>query len=149
MFLERKQDLSVYYWLVNLFSDAPFINIEDGYPETDFVIPTVAVEWSNISLFPLEMGNKKGFQRRMWFIEIFAETKSQRDDISYRILNAIEDNIPVNDYDEGFPPNISPTQLGCLIPQSIKVEIIRVIPELVDKLYWRAVVSFTAEYTQI
>jgi len=64
MYLERKQDLSVYYWLVNLFSDAPFINIEDGYPETDFVIPTVAVEWSNISLFPLEMGGLSKFLLR-------------------------------------------------------------------------------------
>ena len=148
MYLERKQDLSIYYWLVDLFSDVSFVTIEDGYPETELTIPTIAVEWSMIDLSPLELGNRSGLQRRVWFIEIFAENKSQRDDFGYRIMNAIEDNIPVYDYDEGFPPSVSPTQLGCLIPQRIKMEIIRVIPELVDKLYWRAVISFTAEYTQ-
>ena len=139
----------MYYWIEDLFSDATFINVEDGFPTEDFVIPTIAIEAHNINVYPLEMGNRKGYQRRIWFLDIFAENKSQRDDYGYRILQSIEDNIPVYNYDEGFPPSVVPTQIGCLIPIEIEMKIVRVISELVDKLYWRSTVHFTAEYTQI
>jgi hypothetical protein len=149
MYIERKKDLSVYYWVVDLFSDASFITITDDFPTNELVIPSIAVEAKQLNRVPFEMGSRVGKETVMWVINIFGENKSQRDDFGYRIINAIEDNIPVNDYDEGFPPSVTPTQIGCLIPRSIKMEIIPVIPELVNKLYWRAVVTFTAEYTQI
>jgi len=42
----------------------------------------------------------------------FAQTKAQRDEIGYRILDSLEQCIPVYDYDEGFPPDTTPTNLG-------------------------------------
>lgn len=146
MYLERKEDLSVYYYLVDLFSDTSFMHIVDGFPESNLELPTVAVEASTIDTYQLELGNKNRYQDRTWFIDVFAVNKSQRDDIAYRIMNSLEDCIPVYDYDEGFPPEVSPTQLGCLQVQDIRLQIVRVFPELTGSLYYRATVSFTAIY---
>jgi len=148
MYQERKEDLSVYYWAVDTFSDAPFINIEDGFPDTDLTIPTVSVDVKTIDTIPGELGNRKRIKLRIWYIDIFAADKSQRDEYAYRVLNELESNVPVYDYDEGFPPNVSPSQIGCLIPQHIKLDIIKVMPELVDKLYYRSTVSFMAIYSR-
>jgi len=149
MYLERKQDLSIYYWLKDdIFSDAPFINIKDGFPTEGLSLPTVAVEGSDISIGPFELGNPYGIKYRIWDIDVFGENKSQRDEYAYRILNEVENKIPVYDYDEGFPPDVTPTKLGILIPERIKMEIIRVDPNLVSTLYWRATISFVAIYEQ-
>lgn len=150
MYLERKQDLSIYYWLKDsIFVDAPFINIADGFPTQGLELPMVAVEGSDINIGPFELGNPYGIKYRIWDIDVFGENKSQRDEYGYRILNEVENKIPVYDYDEGFPPDVTPTQIGILIPERIKMEIIRVDPNLVSDLYWRATVSFVAIYEQI
>ena len=79
----------------------------------------------------------------------YTNNKSQRDELAYRLLNGLEACIPVYDYDEGFPPDVSPTELGCLEVEDLKLQIILVFPELVDTLYWRATVSFVATYNQL
>lgn len=148
MFSERKQDLSIYYWLKDdVFADTPFINIKDDFPTEALVLPTISVVSKSLRIFPYEIGNYKGLEPRVWYIDIFAQSKSQRDDFGYRILNRIEEDIPVYDYDEGFPPDVAPTQIGCLIPTEIRMEVIRVIPELVTTLYYRATISFEATYS--
>jgi len=149
MNIERKKDLSIYYWLTNLFSTAPFVKIEDGFPVSDLQVPCVSVESQQLVLNPLELGNHHGYRRVLYRIDVFAENKSQRDEMGYRILDNIEDVIPVYDYDEGFPPSVSPTQIGVLLTDDIKMQIIRVNPNLVSKLYWRAAVTFTALYQTI
>ncbi len=150
MYLERKQDLSIYYWLKDdIFADAPFINIEDGFPTESLEVPSISVEGSDINIGPFELGNPHGIKYRIWDIDIFGENKSQRDEFGYRILNEIENKIPVYNYDEGFPPDVTPTKTGVLIPERIKLEIIRIDPNLVSDLYWRATVSFVAIYEQI
>jgi len=150
MYLERKQDLSIYYWLKDdIFSDAPFIHITDGFPTRNLQLPSISVEGSDINIGPFELGNIYGIKYRIWDIDIFGENKSQRDEYGYRILNEVENKIPVYDYDEGFPPAVTPTKIGILIPDRIKMEIIRVDPNLVSDLYWRATVSFVAIYEQI
>jgi hypothetical protein len=131
-----------------LFSSIAFVNIEDGYPEKGVTIPTVAVESLDTETYPFELGNSKRIANRVWDIDIYALNKTQRDEFSYLIMDALEENIPVNDYDEGFPPSVSPTQLGCLEVDTIRTEIIRILPELVDKYYYRATVSFTAMYNK-
>jgi len=148
LYLERLEDLSVYYWLIDKFADAPFINIEDGFPNEDLTIPTISVEVDVIDTTPGELGNRKRIKLRVWYIDIFAHDKSQRDEYAYRVLNELESNIPVYDYDEGFPPDVSPSQIGCLIPEQIKVEVIKIMPALVDKLYYRSTVSFMAIYSR-
>ena len=149
MHIERKKDLSVYYWLVDLFSDAPYIAINDGYPETGLVIPSVVSDYRNIKPLPYEMGNSNQMFHRLWVIDVYGQNKSQRDDFGYRIATALQDSIPVYDYDEGFPPDVTPTQLGSLLPEQIQLIPIKVMPELVTKLYYRATVTFVAEYSLI
>jgi hypothetical protein len=141
---ERKKDLSIFYWLVDLFSDASYINVVDGFPQGELVLPTVAVEYKRISLDEFELGNLTQLFERVWFIEVFAINKSQRDDIGYRIIRALQNPIPVYDYDEGFPPAVSPTKIGALLPRRIKLDPVIILPEITTKLYYRAVVSFEA-----
>ena len=150
MYIQRKQDLSIFYWLQDdVFKDVNFITFVDDFPATDLVIPTVSVEAKELNLVPFELGNRHGLTDRVWFIDIFGANKSQRDEFGFRILERIEENIPVYDYDEAFPPAVTPTKIGVLIPRKIKMQWVRVIPELVSELYWRSVISFEAEYQSV
>ena len=144
MDLERKKDLSVFHWLVDLFSDTSYVNVVDGFPVGELVVPTVSIEYKNISLTPFEMGTQQELFDRAWYSNIFAINKSQRDDFGYRVIRALQYSIPVYDYDEGFPPAVSPTQIGSLLPRRIKLDPIIILPQLTTKLYYRAVVSFEA-----
>lgn len=146
MDIERKKDLSIFYWLQDLFSDVSYVNIEDGYPTEGLEIPTVSVEGGVIKPRPHEMGNRNRVFKRLWLIDVFATNKSQRDEFAYRVLRALQDVIPVYDYDEGFPPP-TPTKLGVLDAQSISGVPVQIFPEMTEKLYFRFSISFTAEYS--
>lgn len=146
MYLERKQDLSIYYWLDGLFSSYSSVTVNDGYPDGDLVLPAVVVEGQPIVLNPLEMGNRTSKRLRLWSIDVYATNKAMRDEFTSYILDNIEDGIIVYDYDEGFPPDVSPSQLSTLRPIEIRVDPIRVFPDLVEKLYWRTRINFMTEY---
>ena len=147
MDIQTKQDRSVYYWLVDLFSDAPFINIVDEYTGGDLTPPTVAVKTGVMNGVPFELGNKLTKDYKIWFIDIYAKNVTQRNDFAYRVYNAINQGIPVYDYDEGFPPDVAPTQLGALNLVEKKHTPIEVIPELPEKMYWRGQVTLFLEYS--
>jgi len=152
MFLERKQDLSIYYYLKDEILIPPYdtVLVVDGYPEQDLVIPSVAVVNQTLTIEPFELGNRRGQRIRVWNIDVFAANKAQRDEISSIIINGLEDiRIAVYDYDEGFPPTVSPTQLGVLIPSNIEILTIRIFPDLVEKLYWRSSIRFLTEYDEL
>lgn len=149
MYLEKKIDYSLYYWLKGLFSDAPFITVVDEFPTQLLQVPTVSIESKRLYLNQMELGNRKGYQSRVFYIDIFAQNKAQRDDFGYRILNALEEGVPVYDYEVGFPDDgATPPQIGMLNCQDLKMEWVKVVPELTEKMYWRAIVSFLAEYDQ-
>ena len=145
MWRERKEDLSVYYFLKDVFSDAPFITIVDGFPEGDLKLPTVAIEAGKIDVVSYELGNRDGMRVRRWYIDIYAVNKSQRDEFGYRLLDVLQNGIPVYNYDEGFPPSVSPTREGTLIVDSKSYNPIRISADVVDKLYYRATVTFVAQ----
>ncbi len=149
MYIERKQDLSVYYYISNLFTDegATFVNVVTEFPTENLKIPTVSIENGLFTVPAFELGNKRGMDMRFWHINIFANNNSQKDDYSYLIKNSIQDGIPVFDYDEGFPPDVSPTQIGALVITDLQVNPIRVMSELVTTMYYRAEVKFLAYYT--
>lgn len=145
---ERKEDLSIYYWLKDLFSATPYIGIHDGFPGSPITVPVVAVDYRILNARHYELGNKERLGNRIWYIDVFAKNKSQRDEIAYTILHALEESIPVYDYDEGFPPDVSPSRLGCLmIGDNVELEVIEIMPELVDTLYYRERVTFSAEFS--
>lgn len=150
MYIERKQDLSVYYKIKDTFDaeGASFIEIVDEFPAEDLTIPSISIENHSYMVRPFELGNRTGLDIRKWYINIFANNKSQRDDYGYLIKNALQDGIPVYDYDEGFPPSVSPTQIGGLTVVELEVSPIRIFPELVSKLYWRGQIKLVAVYNQ-
>jgi hypothetical protein len=143
MYLERKQDLSIYFWLEDLMSPHPMVTVNDGYPDEDLVLPSVTVEAQTIKFREYEMGNRIGRRERFWVVDILALVKTQRDEITSIITNSIEDGIPIYDYDEGF---VSPTQIGLLRPFDVGVTTIRIFPSLVEKMYWRNTIRFYTEY---
>lgn len=145
IYLERKEDLSVYYFLKDVFSDSPFIAIEDGFPDKDLVLPTVAIEAGKIDVVEYEMGNRDGLRVRRWYIDIYAKNKSQRDEFGYRLLDRLKDGIPVYNYDEGFPPSVTPTKIGTLQVLSKSYNPVKISDKVVDKLYYRASVTMTAQ----
>lgn len=149
MNLERKKDRSVYYFIKGILAAYPSINVVDAYPMQNLVLPTVSVEWDDITIVPLEQGNRIGTRDMMWSIDILANNKDQRDEIASVILDNIETGIPVYNYDEGFPPTVSPTQIGLLTVYDITASPIRIFPELVEKLYWRITINFGTKYEEI
>lgn len=149
MILEKNQDFSVYYWLKNMFEIYPFVRIVDGFPLTELSVPSISIDPESLDYIKWELGTNVRQVERVWYINIFANTKTQRDEFAYKIARQLEDNIPVYDYEEGFPPETSPKQTGVLRINDIRVEFIRILPELVDKLYYRAAVTFSALYEQI
>jgi len=148
MLNERLQDLSVFYFIQNLFSGTGYITVVDEFPIELLTLPTISIEASTIDTSKFELGNRDRLQTRTWYIDVFAKNKSQRDEYAYTILNALEECLPVYNYDEGFPPDVTPTRLGCLQPDELRMDIIRILPELVDTLYYRSVVTYTATYDQ-
>jgi hypothetical protein len=149
MIRERLEDLSVYYYIKDYFSTYSQIRVVDEFPVEGLVLPTISIEAKSIEAFPFELGNKNRAQIRVWYIDVFAQNKSQRDEMGYIIMNLLEECIPVYNYDEGFPPDVTPSTLGCMDVQDLRMEIVRISPYLVDKLYYRCTVSFTAIFNQI
>lgn len=152
MELERLQDLSVKYWLEDVvYPDiSSFLTVVDGFPNELLSLPTIAVEWEDIRVRPQELGNRYGIDLRLWIIDIFAKNKSQRDDYSFRLKRYLANTIPVYNYVEGFPPEVTPSQIGYLSAEQLRLKRIKILPELVgENLYYRSNVSFVGTYTSI
>jgi len=140
---------SIYYWLSNLFSSSSFIKVVDSFPMDKLDLPTISLDSGSLELEDFELGSRKGQPIHVWRIDVFAENKTQRNDYAYLIIDELESRIPVFDYNYGFPPSVTPPQLGVLIPYGIKYVPIKVFPELVDKLFWRGQVVFYTLYERI
>jgi hypothetical protein len=144
MFIERKEDLSLYYFLKELFNDKPFITVLDAFPDSEFTFPSVSVEAVKATAVNFELGSKVKQHYRTYQIDIFALTKTQRDEIGYLIYNALDNIIPVYNYDEGFPPSVTPTLVSALDVTDKELGNIRINPELTEQMYYRAVISIIA-----
>lgn len=142
MYIERKEDLSIYYWLVNKFQSTPFVKIVDGFPVEDLTIPSISIEQDEIEYYPLQMGDRKGGSVRTWYIDIFAKNKSQRDEFAYKVYNDLKDGITVYNYDLGFDTT---SAIGHLDIEYRKIQIVRIDPELISPLYYRATITILAE----
>jgi len=150
MNIYRKQDLSFYYFVkdyIQVTKGASYVNVVPEYPTESLTLPTIAIENHFYYVEPTELGTRQGHLMRTWYITIFAENASQRDDFGYDLVQQIQQYIPVYDYDEGFPPETSPTQLGSMVPLEIRYDPIRVYSELVNDLYWRGEIQVVARYS--
>lgn len=102
------------------------------------------MEWDTITGLQGELGNRKTVKERVWYIDVFAKNKAQRDEFAYKIYNDLDDGIVIYNYNEGFPEQgASPSKLGSLIAIERKIQNVKILPELVDELYYRAVIIFT------
>lgn len=145
MRLNIKLDRSIYYWLISLVNNS--VHVEDGFPTGNLTLPTVSITALDIEGVPFELGGTD-LSWYFWRIDIFAKNKNQRDDLAYQIFDHVEGNIPVYDYDEGFPPP-TPSQIGILIVKKRKLKPIHVFENLVEKLYWRSSITFFTTYQPI
>jgi hypothetical protein len=135
--------------LKTLFADAPFVSIEEGFPDKLLSLPTVSVEWQTIDSRPFEMGNKVQLREIKYSLDVFAKDKNQRDEFIFRVFNELDMGISVYNYDEGFPPSVSPSTLGCLIPIRKNARNIELLPTLSRELYYRASITVTMIYDKI
>lgn len=140
MQLNRKQDLSIYYWLVDTVPTG--INVEDGFPVGKLELPTVSITSLDIRAKPFELGGCD-LDDMFWRIDTFAVNKAQRDELAYLIYKELEQGIPVYDYDLGFA---APPQIGTLVVDKRVLKPIHVFEELVEKLYWRTGITFFTVY---
>jgi hypothetical protein len=146
---QRLENTSLYYFIKNLFSSYPMITVIDSFPDEELTLPTLAVDGGEIDTSPSELGNRIRLKYRTWYIDVFALTKTQRDDLGFKILNALEETIPVYNYNEGFPPDTSPNLLGGIVPDEIRLEPIKILPELTEKMYYRMQVTFVGHYNKL
>jgi len=146
MELHRKFDLSIYYWLSGIVPAA--VNVVDGFPSDSLTLPTVSVTQLDVTGLPFELG---GDERDLlfWRIDTFGETKTQRDNLASLVYRLLECNIDVNNYDEGFPPTVTPSKIGTLLVTKRKLRPVHTFEQLVDKLYWRSSVTFFTRYQPI
>lgn len=151
LLIYRLEDLSVNYFIRDIFESYGFVNIVDDFPKEILELPTVSVVAGKLIEEPLEMGTEaKDLRTRRWFIDVFAMNKSQRDDLAYKILDKLRTSgINVYDYNEGFPPSASPTRINHLSVIKQSYEPIDVIPRLNEKLYFRGQLIMVTQNDQI
>lgn len=144
MYTERLEDLAVYYLVKNLFTTVSGVKVTDDYPNENLVIPSISVNAGRLRLEEYELGNREGLRYRQWYIDVYAQNKAQRDEFGYRILHSFDDGITVYDYNAGFPPATGLAVLEHLNVERKEMNSIRIIPELVDKLYYRTTITIAA-----
>lgn len=144
MLLETKEDTSVMAFIEDLFEDYTFVNIVSEFPESNLTIPTIAVSIGKATIEQFELGNRDGRRIRQYHIDVFTSSMVQRNEFGYLILDSLKNGIVVYNYNEGFPPEVSPSVAEHLQVVSRHFIPVKIQPELVEKLYYRATVSFVA-----
>ncbi len=145
MNIYRLEDLSMYFFIKDLFSDVSFIKIVDSFPEEILTIPTISIDAGRIKEELFEVGNRDRVRIRTWYIDVFAKNKSQRDDFGYRILDESNNGINVYDYNEGFPPDVAPSRVEHMDILSISYEPVPVMLDEVEPKYFRGQVILVTQ----
>lgn len=138
MTIYRLEDLSMNYFVKGLFASFPFITIVNEFPKQILQVPTISVVNGKLIEERFELGNRdSGLRTRRWFIDIFGSNVSQRDDFAYRVLHSTDSGITVYDYNEGFPPTVSPTAVNHLSVISKSYEPLDIPIGENEKMYYR------------
>lgn len=87
------------------------VNVVEAFPEDEIVLPTVSIENETISERPFEIGSSSTKDMRLWFyIDVFAKRSGQRTDLIDILKNYFDNDIPVYNYNSGFPINSDGTK---------------------------------------
>lgn len=140
MQLNRKIDLSIYYFLIDKVPAG--ITVEDGFPTGKLELPTVSIVSLDMKADPFELGGCD-IDNSFWRVDCFAVNKAQRDELTYIIYKELEEGVPVYDYDLGF---VTPPQIGTLVISKRNLKVIHVFEKLVEKLYYRSGITFFSYY---
>jgi hypothetical protein len=145
LIIYRLEDLSMFFFIKNMFQDVSFIDIQDSFPEKILDVPTISIDAGKLKEELFEIGNRDKVRIRTWYIDIFAKNRSQRDDFGYRILDQSKNGIIVYDYNEGFPPDIAPSRIEHMQVLSDSYEPIPVMLDEQEKLYFRGQVILVTQ----
>lgn len=138
MTIYRLEDISLNYHIRDLFSAFSNVTIVNEFPKQILQVPTISVVNGKLIEERFELGNKdSGLRTRRWFIDIFGSNISQRDDFAYMVLDNTDSGITVYDYNEGFPPSVSPTAINHLSTISKSYEPLDIPIGENEKLYYR------------
>lgn len=149
MELEKKKDISIVYWLRDIFSDVSSLKVVDEYREQELSVPSIALETGPMSSKPFQLGDRTKQTFKTWYIDLYANSSEQRNEMAYRIMRLLDEGISVYDYDEGFPPSISPTKIGLIGVLEQKYDPISVVPDLLEVMYWRGSVTIFTDYSEV
>ncbi len=129
----KNEDLSILKWVQNLFSDAPFIKVIDAFPKANLTIPTVSVDCIQTTGEYIELGSREFLKTRIYSIDVFAKDRNTRDEYLYRILDALENSIPIYDYNVSFE---TPELINYFDVKEFKLRNLEPLPEA-EVLYYR------------
>ena len=149
LIIYRLEDLSVHYWIKDMFQDVAFLTVVDSFPDQITTVPTISIDAGKIKEELFEIGNRDKVRIRRWYIDIFAKNISQRDDMGYRILDQSKNGITVYDYNEGFPPDVSPTNINHMDIVGISYEPIPVFLQESESLYYRGQVTIVTQNDKV
>ncbi len=145
LIIYRLEDLSMFHFIRNMFSDIPFITVRDSFPDEVLTVPTISVDAGKVKEELFEVGNRDRVRIRNWYIDIFAKNKPQADDFGYRILSQSKNGVNVYDYNEGFPPDATPTRIEHLDVLAISYEPVPVMLDEVQPKYFRGQVIIVTQ----
>lgn len=146
---EDNEDMSIVSYLKSAFSAYPFVSVIMGFQVNNLTVPSVSIHPLKIDCPPIEIGNGQTDRIRVYQINIYANSDIQRSQFSYTVLNLLDGKIPVYNYNEGFPPDNSPSIIDYLNITEKQLEFYPVYPELVDDLYYRTVIDFVTRRSLI
>lgn len=114
----------------------------DGFPSDNLVVPSISVEWDETEYHGIQLGDRSGSRLRTWYIDVFAKNKSQRDEFAHKIYNDLKNGITVYEIENGIP---TLEVIGHLNILQRREKVVRIDPELVSTMYYRATISILAE----
>jgi hypothetical protein len=92
--------------LVDYYYCPVHIYDEGANPESDdFKYPAVAIYEGNRTDKPYELGNVSKHIYSLWVIEVLSERGGECNDIRDTLMELFNENIPLIDYNQGFPKN--------------------------------------------
>lgn len=158
-FLKTKLDASD-YGSTGYFNDE-LVTLMDSYPsaaeyeriktpdnalsgETEIVLPIVALSYGSQIEFPFQLGDGPGTTRRV-IVSVFGREETETEDLTQQIFEWFRDNnVSLNNYNEGFPPTVTPTQVGTIEITDVSVTPVQIYgsANVADK--YKHDVSFTA-----
>lgn len=150
MIQERNIELSVVKF-VKENVDSSITVIDEVEDEVSLSTPTVATFWVKKIPRYYEAGNKRGFDLYYWQSVIYAETKTQRNYISYELYEKFAETMYIDVYDFSDSNSLddeSLSKIGVLLVDRISCDTLRTENPIPDKLRYQALITFQTVFQE-